>query len=348
MSAATFSMVRVSPMDVRSTRLITTPTLSSDMLSGARSYMKREQWPMAVQMNGESIVDDKQMRAGYLRLEGLLANEVSGAAARGNAVVAGRFNVPMNLGAAYKLGPNWSYHQADLGHSVINNGTGFASPYCIVGGELRGLLAVKNGGQLHSDEFGITTSILGHDGSFDEDAFLSTTSDPRHIVNLQYVFPPKHEDKSPNTVEELAAMRNEPNNITLVDLSGRFVRRDGDYLERAKDLVASYGWSKYDRTVLALSERADAPFEAYKFYKTSPQGIVDAIMQNTRVENPVIFGMTEGGSFGIGGIMGDNIVELGKKASYSRGPQGMIALSMETTPEVFTRIEEEDSKLPDK
>jgi hypothetical protein len=340
-----FSSVRVHPNEIKGIGIRTTEELSTEITSGTRTFMQRGAWPMNVRQGSEVIVDSEQMRRGYVRLENLLDTEAASAQQFGQALLAVRFNVPMNLGAAWAEKGSWITHRQDMGRIVDADGKTIIPRFISVDTARSSLYASMGLQGPDAGIFGIATSLLGFDGQFQERAFISTTQDPRHIINLQYQFPPKTKGVV-QTAEDFAGYENKENNVPLIALARSFEEQHPDHEALAKQYLDQYGWATYDRTVLAISQTHGEPVEIYKTYGATPQQIVDTVLKNTGLENPVIFGATEGGSFGSGYIFNGKIVEFGKVKDYTRGPEGVFALWMQVAPEVAQRIDLANSVIP--
>ncbi|MBF0235391.1 MAG: hypothetical protein HQK65_20500 [Desulfamplus sp.] len=334
--------IHVDKEEIKGIALVTTDALVQEIKSGSRTYMDRSTWPMQVTLNGEAIVDSKQMRDGYVILEELLKSEVSQIENKRDAVLALRFNIPMNPGVAFFKNNEWVVYPQEIGTTVDHDGR-LITPWMILINP-KSLIAVPNTHTLSSDQNAITSTILGYDGRFQEEAFISTTYDPRHIIKLDYKFPPKRANGEKNTFDDFLAVKDEPANKTLTGFTQLFFDKD-KYIAEAKSLINEYGWSTYDRTVVVISSLEPNTIELYKFYKTAPPKIVETIMKRTEIKNPVIFGMTEGGSFGAGCIFDSHINELGTKKDYTRGPQGMMALAIHTSSEIYSRIRDANEKI---
>lgn len=325
---------RIDTSKIKKISVVHAPGLIADCASGNRTYQVRHEWPMYVSLNGERIYDEKLMRTGYLPLNDLMIDTFKEAAGQNQAILAARFNIPMNLGISFSC------------HDAANNLVSFKwaddrfNVPVGIAGDTAGNRLFGTDDLKETNPFNITTSVLAIAGKFSEEIFFVTTYDPRHIINLYNNTPAKHVDRSPKRFEEFVALANAAENITLTGLARKFFEGERTaYVAEARRLLGTYGWSLYDRVVIALGGKDDPfCFEAYKFFKTTPPQIIEAVLEMTAIKNPFIFGLTEGGSFGFGSFYKEEMAEIGKPASYARGPQGLFALYMLADPSEHTKI----------
>jgi hypothetical protein len=340
--------LNITQRDIHEVGIVTVPGLADEITHRARTCMVRHEWPLYVQYHDERLVDAQDMRRGYQPLHTLLATELAAAGAEQQELFVMRFNIPMNLSTGWHQNGHWNVFEEDIGPEKVIASTGqLQVPYMIVLNHATNQLYVRNNSyELQAHESAIVTAILGFQGRFQKEVFLQTTHDPRHIINLNYDRPTEHHDKTRRlTAADFLRFNDTPNNRFLLSLARAFLARDSHYVEQADAAIAKYGWSKYDRTVLVLSEQDAGDLEVYKFYNTEPPRIAEFVWQTTRLDNPIIFGLTEGGSYAtgcfrknIGAEIGCDVVEFGSNRDYFRGAEGLFAVYLKVTSGLYNRI----------
>ena len=99
--------------------------------------------------------------------------------------------------------------------------------------------------------------------------------------------------------------------------------------------------------MIAVSKDREQPFEFYSFLgtdkKVSSQTIFSEVMASTILNNPVIFGLVEGGCFSIGLIHKGEITNLGMVVDYFRGIKAMWLAALEIKRSEAEKIIEERS-----